>query len=335
MARDEGDSPRRPVIGVVVLGLLLSGLFMVVVTVGSDGGEDSASDSGPGRLLYLTSDGQLIEADDRSASASAFAVPVAARAAEPTALAPSPDGDAVAFACDPASLRPNTDGHGLCTAAGDERARLWATALAPVRFPTWAADGSGLTYAALDARGHGSIWVTDGVAEPDTLCEDWCPLFSYAGLAWSPDLATVAAVAATPGGGGHPARIVLFDVATHNFEFLTDGRNTRGLQHNPSWSPDGDRLVFSSNADGRFDLWVAEVATGETQRITDEAGTALNPAWSPDGERIAFTSRIDGRWQLLEVSPDGGPTETVVADGNPTRARYVTSNALTSGPVES
>jgi Tol biopolymer transport system component len=64
----------------------------------------------------------------------------------------------------------------------------------------------------------------------------------------------------------------------------------------PSWSPDGKRLVFSSEVDGNPELYVKLVAGGAATRITTTTGNAEhNPVWSPDGKRIAYErSGCDG-----------------------------------------
>lgn len=84
----------------------------------------------------------------------------------------------------------------------------------------------------------------------------------------------------------------------------------------PSFSPDGERIAFTSGREGTHDeccgytdteIYVMD-ADGSRQRrlMPDETGEDLNdddPAWSPDGELIAFTRYGVG---LMAVSPDGG-----------------------------
>ena len=256
-------------------------------------------------------------------SGAGLALPVGANGADATKTSWSPDGSEIAFACNVNSLAADDAGLGLCSATQDETT-LWTIAAAPVRFPVWSTDGDQLAYAALGHEGHGSLWVTrrnePGVAE--TLCEEWCPLFRYYSLAWSPDASTLAAVAETPGTGGHPARIILFDVATHNFEFLN--QELPGLQHGPTWSPDGEQLAFSSNAEGDFDIWSVDLATREPRRLTEEDGGAVNPAWSPDGSEIVFLSRAHGGGTTVRsVGSQGGQSVEVIEAGELRTPRFV------------
>ncbi len=70
----------------------------------------------------------------------------------------------------------------------------------------------------------------------------------------------------------------------------------------PTISADGSRIAFrtsadlaGANADGSFEVFVADVTTGELVQVTDlPAGTAaFTPLITPDGERVIFRSAFD------------------------------------------
>jgi Tol biopolymer transport system component len=71
---------------------------------------------------------------------------------------------------------------------------------------------------------------------------------------------------------------------------------------NPSWSPDSRSIAFSATSGGRTDLFVFDLTTGTTRRLTDDAFADLQPAWSPDGKRLAFvTDRFSTDLTLLKA----------------------------------
>ena len=76
-------------------------------------------------------------------------------------------------------------------------------------------------------------------------------------------------------------------------------------QESPCWSPDGKRFAFTSTRHGNQELYVADVAGGECQRLTTDAAIDAHLSWSPDGNTIAFAT---GRWGDMEIAlinPDG------------------------------
>ena len=62
----------------------------------------------------------------------------------------------------------------------------------------------------------------------------------------------------------------------------------------PSWSPNGDRIVFTSDRDGDFEVYTIKIDGTDLQRLTRSPGNDAHTAWSPDGEWIAFASARGG-----------------------------------------
>jgi Tol biopolymer transport system component/imidazolonepropionase-like amidohydrolase len=69
----------------------------------------------------------------------------------------------------------------------------------------------------------------------------------------------------------------------------------------PAWSPDGSKLVYSSDREGSLDLWIYEVRSGEQRRLTSAPGAEMRPAWSPDGSRIAYVNAFGSYTMQVEV----------------------------------
>ncbi len=94
-----------------------------------------------------------------------------------------------------------------------------------------------------------------------------------------------------------------------------------GVERYPSFSPDGNHLVFTWTGDKQDnqDLYVQMIGQRSTLRLTTDARNDYNPVWSPDGRWIAFlrseppaTTGLRRR-ELRLVPPLGGP-ERKLAD---------------------
>jgi Tol biopolymer transport system component/DNA-binding winged helix-turn-helix (wHTH) protein len=68
-----------------------------------------------------------------------------------------------------------------------------------------------------------------------------------------------------------------------------------GLDVNPTFSPDGHAVAYSSDHSGSFEIYLKSLAPGGREiQLTADGGQNFDPAWSPDGERIAYYSRKRG-----------------------------------------
>jgi Tol biopolymer transport system component len=111
-------------------------------------------------------------------------------------------------------------------------------------------------------------------------------------------------------------------------EWLT---NERAREGGPvSVSPDGERLVFASDRDGDFDLYVAAIDSGETKRLTDMPGTERSPSWASDGTNIAFAYTEPGEDEdVYRVDADGGQPNRLTLNDVPDTAPAWSPDTLT------
>ncbi len=82
-----------------------------------------------------------------------------------------------------------------------------------------------------------------------------------------------------------------------------------GLESEPTWAPDGQRIAYSSDRAGNFDIWVQSIGDDQPVQLTNSSGDDWQPAWSHDGREIAF--RFEGTGGGIFVVPASG--------GNPRR----------------
>ncbi|HEX6791223.1 MAG TPA: protein kinase [Candidatus Krumholzibacteria bacterium] len=99
---------------------------------------------------------------------------------------------------------------------------------------------------------------------------------------------------------------------------------TRGAasDRQPAFSPDGRRVLFSSNRSGNLDIWEMNTETGALTRVTDHPGQDWDPAYTPDGRSILWSSDRSGVFEIWEAATDGSGAHQVSKDGvdaeNPT-----------------
>ena len=99
---------------------------------------------------------------------------------------------------------------------------------------------------------------------------------------------------------------------------------------NPKISPDGKRVVYEVQKvnweDNAFErnLWIADIASGESHPLTSAKKSSTNAQWSPDGKWIAFLSdrpgqlngSPEGKKQLYGISAYGGEAQQITKGEN-------------------
>lgn len=73
----------------------------------------------------------------------------------------------------------------------------------------------------------------------------------------------------------------------------------------PEWAPDGSAYVYATKRNNNRDLFLVDIQSDRTTRLTHHSAPDLQPAWSPDSQWIAFTSERTGNPDIWLIRRDG------------------------------
>jgi Tol biopolymer transport system component len=139
---------------------------------------------------------------------------------------------------------------------------------------------------------------------------------------------------------GSGPRTIVFAAAEPDEEFQIfsmreDGSGIKQLTNfddsaqQPSWSPDGERIVFVRYKSTSAELWVMNADGSNphpliTNPQTGNPQLGVGPAWSPDGTKVAFASccGFSSNSDIVIADLQTGKTNTItdgpLVDNNPT-----------------
>ena len=173
--------------------------------------------------------------------------------------------------------------------------------------PRWSPDGKRLIYTTYALTGYPDIVVQD--LDRKSLV----PVANYRGVnlggRFRPDGRSIAFVASSSG-------------SPEVYIARPDGSGarrqtwTKGLAATPTWSPDSQRIVFTSDDWGGPQLILLDPARKKTTRIkTGMGGYNAEPAWNPvSADLIAFTTLSGSEYQLAVYSFAEGRSEQLTQE---------------------
>jgi TolB protein len=208
----------------------------------------------------------------------------------------------------------------------------------PIISPTWAPDGSRLAYVSFESK-KPVVYVHNLSTGQRQAVANFRG--SNSAPSWSPDARTLAVVLSREGGsqmflmnadGSGSRRLTSSSGIDTEPHFAPDGKTIYftsdrggapqiyrigvdggsvqrvtfdgGYNASPRISPDGKTLTFIQRNGGRFQVAAMDLATRQTQVLT-EGPRDESPSFAPNGKMILYATEVGGRGVLAATSSDG------------------------------
>ncbi len=245
-----------------------------------------------------------------------------------TAIACAEQDPKIAFISD----RDGNEDIYVMNADGSDVTRLTHTDGHIVCCPRWSPDGQRIAFTS-NQGGNQDIYLVN--ADGSDLTQLTHSDRDDSNPAWSPDSQRIAFMSGRPrdlilpgalammnADGSDIARLLdKFDIYVVNADGsdLTQLTDDAGTDFAPGWSPDGQRIVFTSNRDGNEEIYLMNADGSGLTQLTHSAeidSPYSFPVFSPDGQRILFYTWLsDGDLQMHMMNADGSGFVTQLIHG--------------------
>jgi TolB protein len=88
------------------------------------------------------------------------------------------------------------------------------------------------------------------------------------------------------------------------------------IEVSPSWSPQGNSFVFSSDRGGAPQIYSALADGSEIERVTFFGKYNESAKWSPDGAKVVYASQESGQFQIYTAGIDGSEITQLTNEGS-------------------
>lgn len=82
-------------------------------------------------------------------------------------------------------------------------------------------------------------------------------------------------------------KIYIYDTTNKSHKLIV---NAEGSNLSASFSPDGQKLLYSSTVSGNADIYELNMTDGKTRQLTTQPSTEVQPSYAPDGNSFVYVS---------------------------------------------
>src|SRR4029078_2146968 len=101
---------------------------------------------------------------------------------------------------------------------------------------------------------------------------------------------------------GDQPRVFLMNLESGQREIVGD---FPGMTFAPRFSPDGQRVIMSMQAEGNSSIYEMDLRTKQTRKLTPGTALDTSPSYSPDGRQVVFESDRDKQQEIYVMNSDG------------------------------
>ena len=182
----------------------------------------------------------------------------------------------------------------LCDADGQGMMQITRDNVAVVG-PRWAPNGRDIYYTSF-LKGYPAVYRMVAGTERKALA-------AFKGLntgaALSPDGSRAAIILS------HQGNPELYVLALAGGQLTRLTQTPHGSEASPCWSPDGRSIVYVSDIAKAPQLYIVDVGSKQSRRLTYKGSENVNPDWHKKG-RIVYATKRGGGYQIVTIDPRAG-----------------------------
>ncbi|HNX35380.1 MAG TPA: DPP IV N-terminal domain-containing protein [Kiritimatiellia bacterium] len=161
--------------------------------------------------------------------------------------------------------------------------------------PRWAPNGRDIYYTSF-LKGYPAVYRMVAGSERKALA---ALQGLNTGAAVAPDGSRVAIILSYQ---GNPE---LYSLSLGGGQLTRLTQTPHGAEASPCWSPDGRSIVYVSDIAKAPQLYIVDVASRKSRRLTYKGTENVNPDWNKKG-RIVYATKRGGGYQIATVDPRAG-----------------------------